>query len=253
MDRYRISELAERVGVPPTTLRYYESQGLLPARRTGSGYRTYDDRDVERMRFITAAKRLGLPLDRIRDLLGVWQDGVCRDVRDRLRPLVVDQLDGLDRRIADLRRLRDGLTAARTRLDVLPSRSTPCDPTCLPLTGVRPPHPSGEPPVTSETDPPVACTLTAGDHRRRAEQWREVLRGTTPEWTAESAVRTSVPLDRLPALTALVAAESRCCPFLTFHLTVTADGVQVGATAPAAARALLDELFAGPPTGRRAC
>ncbi len=67
MDRYRISELAERVGVPPTTLRYYESRGLLPARRTGSGYRTYDDRDVERMRFITTAKTLGLPLDRIRD------------------------------------------------------------------------------------------------------------------------------------------------------------------------------------------
>jgi DNA-binding transcriptional MerR regulator len=253
VDRYRISELAERVGVPPTTLRHYGSQGLLPARRTGGGYRTYDDRDVERMRFITAAKRLGLPLRRIRDLLGVWQDGVCRDVRARLRPLVVDQLDGIDRQIADLRVLRDDLTGAQARLDALPSRSTPCDPTCLSLTGVRAPHPSGEPPVNGQADPPVTCSLTGGDRGRRAEQWRDVLRGTTPEWTAGTAVRTTVPLDRLPTLTALVAAESCCCPFLVFHLTVDADGVRVGATAPAGARALLEELFTGIPTGRRAC
>ena len=119
MDRYRISELAERVGVPPTTLRYYESQGLLPARRTGSGYRTYDDHDVERMQFITAVKKLGLPLDRIRDLLGVWQDGVCRDVRDRLRPLVADHLDQLDQKITDL----EGVLKATS--SVWPGRSWP--------------------------------------------------------------------------------------------------------------------------------
>ena len=45
--------------------------------------------------------------------------------------------------------------------------------------------------MSSEADPPVACTLTGGGHRRRAEQWRDVLRGTTPERTAESAVRTA--------------------------------------------------------------
>lgn len=253
MDRYRISELAERVGVPPTTLRYYEGQGLLPARRTGSGYRTYDDRDVERMQFITTAKTLGLSLDRIRDLLGVWQDGVCRDVRDRLRPLVANQLDQLGQQIADLHRFRDSLTTALARLDALPSRSTPCDPTCLFLTGGRTPHPSGEPVVSTTVDPPIACTLTSSDYRERAEQWRDVLRDSTPEWTAESAIRTNVPLDRLPVLTALIAAESRCCPFFIFHLTIAADGVQVDASAPADARALLDELFAGTPTGSCTC
>ncbi|WP_235032650.1 MerR family transcriptional regulator [Actinacidiphila yanglinensis] len=37
---YRISQLAERCGVPATTLRFYEDTGLLPAERTASGYRT---------------------------------------------------------------------------------------------------------------------------------------------------------------------------------------------------------------------
>lgn len=54
-----ISQLAERAGVPATTLRFYESAGLLPAGRTPGGYRVYGEDAVERLAFITAAKRLG--------------------------------------------------------------------------------------------------------------------------------------------------------------------------------------------------
>lgn len=57
----RISQLAERSGVPATTLRFYEGAGLLPADRTPAGYRSYDEDAVERLAFIGAAKRLGLP------------------------------------------------------------------------------------------------------------------------------------------------------------------------------------------------
>ena len=46
MVRYRISQLAERVGRPATTLRSYAARGLLPAQRTAGGYRSYDDHDI---------------------------------------------------------------------------------------------------------------------------------------------------------------------------------------------------------------
>lgn len=71
----RISQLAERSGVPATTLRFYETAGLLPADRTAAGYRLYDQEAVERLAFIGAAKHLGLPLEEIADLLGVWETG----------------------------------------------------------------------------------------------------------------------------------------------------------------------------------
>ena len=174
---------------------------------------------------------------------------MCRDVRDRLRPLVTDHLDRLDQQITDLRHFRDSLSTALARLDALPSRSTPCDPACLFPTSIRTPRPPGAAPVNPAADPPIACTPTGSDYRQRADQWREVLIDTRPEWTAETAVRTTVPIDRLPALTALIAAESRCCPFFTFHLTVAADGVQLDTSAPADARPLLDELFVGTRTG----
>ena len=45
VDTMRISQLATRTGVPATTLRYYESAGLLPAGRTAAGYRVYGQED----------------------------------------------------------------------------------------------------------------------------------------------------------------------------------------------------------------
>lgn len=102
MNTYRISQLAERSGVPATTLRFYETAGLLPAERTAAGYRVYDERSVERLAFISSAKLLGLPLEEIRELLGVWEQGVCAAVRARMLPLVADRIADADRRLAEL-------------------------------------------------------------------------------------------------------------------------------------------------------
>ncbi|MFI0729343.1 MerR family transcriptional regulator [Streptomyces sp. NPDC021225] len=55
----RISQLAERSGVPATTLRYYESAGLLAADRSPADYRLYGEEAVERLAFIGSAKHLG--------------------------------------------------------------------------------------------------------------------------------------------------------------------------------------------------
>ena len=79
-----ISQLADRTGIPATTLRFYETAGLLPAGRTPGGYRVYGEDAVERLGFIIAAKRLGLPLEQIAGLLHVWADGSCTQVRDSL-------------------------------------------------------------------------------------------------------------------------------------------------------------------------
>ncbi|WP_262007887.1 MerR family transcriptional regulator [Streptomyces sp. FIT100] len=88
MSTLRISQLAERSGVPASTLRFYETAGLLPAERTSSGYRQYGPDAVERLAFISSAKLLGLALEDIRDLLDVRDAGVCAAVRARMVPLV---------------------------------------------------------------------------------------------------------------------------------------------------------------------
>ena len=102
MTTYRVSELAEQTGLPPSTVRFYERAGLLPARRAESGYRLFDDQAVERIELIATGKRLGLQLEEIRHLLQVWQDGLCRDVRAWLRPMVLSQITGAQRQAAEI-------------------------------------------------------------------------------------------------------------------------------------------------------
>ena len=61
--RMKISEAATASGCHLETIRYYERVGLMPSPgRTGSGYRSYEQADVERLRFITRGRDLGFSL-----------------------------------------------------------------------------------------------------------------------------------------------------------------------------------------------
>jgi MerR family copper efflux transcriptional regulator len=71
-----IGQLAKRVGLRPSALRYYEQEGLLqPDGRSEAGYRLYQPESEQRLRFIQRAQRLGFSLADIRALLIDWQAG----------------------------------------------------------------------------------------------------------------------------------------------------------------------------------
>jgi DNA-binding transcriptional MerR regulator len=116
MSTYRISQLAERCGVPATTLRFYEDAGLLPAQRTASGYRTYGEEALDRLAFISSAKLLGLALEEIRELLDVRDGGVCASLRERMVPLVAGRIAETEGRIAELSAFSARLAAVHTDL-----------------------------------------------------------------------------------------------------------------------------------------
>ncbi|MBK6044558.1 MerR family transcriptional regulator [Streptomyces sp. MBT55] len=130
MTSMRISQLAERSGVPATTLRFYESAGLLSADRTPAGYRMYGEDAVDRLAFIGAAKHLGLALEEIGELVGVWEAGACRDVKADLRPRISARLAEAEVRAAELAAFTASLRGALAHLDALPDRAGRCDPEC---------------------------------------------------------------------------------------------------------------------------
>jgi DNA-binding transcriptional MerR regulator len=110
----RIGELADRFGVTTKSIRFYESIGLLPGpARTPSGYRDYAEADAERLTFIKTAQRLGLSLDEIREIIAFRDRGQqpCGYVAEVLHRQVAE----LDRRIREMRQLRDELKALEAK------------------------------------------------------------------------------------------------------------------------------------------
>ncbi|WP_210587938.1 MerR family transcriptional regulator [Streptomyces sp. GESEQ-35] len=71
----RIGELAARAGTTTRTLRYYESRGLLSARRGGNGYRTYDEDDLKLLRQIRTLQDFGFDLEETRPFVECLRAG----------------------------------------------------------------------------------------------------------------------------------------------------------------------------------
>lgn len=105
---YTISEVATLLGVTPSTLRYYESEGLLPAvGRTSSGRRLFTDKDVEACRVIECLKRSGLSISQIRDFMHMVTDG-DETLGDRLA-LFRRRREAVERDMRELKRVLDVL------------------------------------------------------------------------------------------------------------------------------------------------
>ena len=78
---FRIGEAAERAGVSPRTLRWYEEIGLLsPSGHTTGGARRYSEEDLTRIEHIRELQSLlGLDLGEIRDIL--WGEDALAGLR----------------------------------------------------------------------------------------------------------------------------------------------------------------------------
>ncbi|WP_333743609.1 MerR family transcriptional regulator [Streptomyces ardesiacus] len=256
MTSMRISQLAERCGVPATTLRFYESAGLLPADRTPAGYRVYGEDAVDRLAFIGAAKHLGLPLEEIGELLEVWEAGACRDVKSDLRPRIAARLAEAEARAAELAAFTASLHGALAHLDALPDRADRCDPECGFLAPARsetrggqlvdvalaPSRRAAEQEAERWRTVPVACSLTGEDLHERTVQWREAVDGATRVAVPEG-LRLTLPVERAARIAELAAAEQRCCPFFDFRLHLDGPYLHLEVRAPAEGRELLTDLF----------
>ena len=104
-----ISEVSRRSGVASSALRFYEEKGLIASVRQGSGHRRFARSVLRRIAFIVFAQRIGLSLEEIGEELAKLPADRTPTSRDWSR-LSGKWLKRVDERIAEMQRLRDGLT-----------------------------------------------------------------------------------------------------------------------------------------------
>ena len=246
MDGYSISQVAERTGFPPTTLRFYEQSGLVRPGRTPAGYRSYDDSHIELLSFIGRAKGFGLSLEEITELLGLLGDDECAPVQGRLRDLVDAKIADAQAKVTELEaftaELRRVAAALRTH-----TPAGPCDDSCGCTTDE--PNAVHRPVVHgarggNRDAPAIACTLSAHEVGDRLAEWEAVVADAVGRQAIEGGTRLRFGRDvDIAGIAALVAAEQDCCRFFTFTLTIASDRVELDVVGPADAQLEVDALI----------
>ena len=110
-----IGEAARAAGVAAPTLRYYEERGILaPTSRNHAGYRLYDERAVDQLRFIRSAQAVGFTLDDVQALCSLSEDE-SQSCQSEVQELLERRLDDVRTKMRELRRVATGLRRALDR------------------------------------------------------------------------------------------------------------------------------------------
>ena len=105
---YTVGEMAKKIGVAPSTLRYYDKEGLLPfVERSSCGIRVFKEADYEWLKVIECLKKTGMPLKDIKTFIEMAMQG-DETIDERLE-LIMKQRDEVGRQIAELQETMDTL------------------------------------------------------------------------------------------------------------------------------------------------
>lgn len=245
MEGYSISETAQRSGFPATTLRFYEESGLVRPARTSTGYRVYTDDHLELLSFIGRAKRLGLSLGEITELLTLLDQEQCAPVKDHLRGLLETRLSDTQDKIAELVAHAAQLQEVKATLGGH-TPDGPCDRACGCTTDETG---DGSTVVQfgrdrdSSTEQQLVCTLAPDRIGERLSDWQAILSHRTARESIPQGMRVRFSRDvDVVGLSELIVAEQDCCQFFTFGLQVDATEVVLDVTGEDHAQPVINAL-----------
>ena len=103
---YTIKEAAQIMGIPATTLRYYDRQGLLPfVERKQSGYRVFSDSDIMLLRVIDCLKRSGMELKDIRQFTEWLREGDAS--LEKRYQMFIERKEAVEQQMAEMQKTLD--------------------------------------------------------------------------------------------------------------------------------------------------
>lgn len=103
MKNYTIREISEMFELPSSTLRYYESEGLLPeVPKSSSGQRIYSDEHVERLKCINCFKRTGMTIPQLQKFF-IYEADEAAHI-DKIISLLKDQEQIVNKKLIQLQK-----------------------------------------------------------------------------------------------------------------------------------------------------
>lgn len=129
---FTVGEMAKLLGVPTSTLRYYDKEGLLPfVERSPGGMRLFQEKDYEWLQVIECLKKTGMPLKDIRVYVNMAMRGDST-IDDRLK-LILKQREAVLAQMADLQKTLDTLEFKRWYYETAKQAGTTSVPRNMPV------------------------------------------------------------------------------------------------------------------------
>lgn len=104
-----IGEVAERAGLPPKTIRYYEDIGLVQPLRSENGYRSFAQKDLHKLAFLGRARTLGFSIEDCRALLALYDDSTRES--SQVKQIAQQHLRQIHEKISQLQSMENTLTS----------------------------------------------------------------------------------------------------------------------------------------------
>ena len=103
----KISEVAAKTGVTNRAIRYYEELNLIKSNRLSNNYREYDNDSLDKLKFISRARKLGFSIDECSSLISLFNNKTRKS--SEVRKIAINKREELKKQIKELKNLEKSL------------------------------------------------------------------------------------------------------------------------------------------------
>ena len=120
---YTITEFSQKMNLPPSTLRYYEKEGLLPSKRQNNSHRIYSDSDIPWLTIISCLRSTGMSVKDLRHYVELCEQG-DKTVQER-KQIILNQKQKIEEQLKEVKIHLDLINMKLDRYDEIISKQTP--------------------------------------------------------------------------------------------------------------------------------